>query len=500
MFLNFCDPRLRPEIKCSAISTEGYEVTNLISDSGKGFLAYSCIKPPIHIDITFICNIQINHILIWPSVGSQKSSGFQLYTRNTNDDNTPYTLLSSGYLNACDAGLLFYPSDVDSNKISVPPNFLRRYIKVSMRYLTRYTHSLRITICKTENSVPALGKIEVWGTVSPRCGKDVVASVHTLWLKHESMVALPIIEHKAETNSTSTTNSRQENEASEETFEVPESFLDAITCELMTQPITLPSGKVIDQTTLEKHEQNEAIWGRSVSDPFTGIAFNEHRRPIVATALKMRIDKFLLENSNLNEIKKMPRVLGRSSTSVIARDRRIFEVPKCVLSKESLKRTIEDAKLNVPKQVIDNNSQQTKRLCHRMPAVILCPKKATADKRSKQIIKTLNPFILAHNNSHGYNRDDKSEMLATDTDVSLDGSAKTLLSKIKRFNASEKLELHNAFSDCKCCDNSILYKLPCKHVICRKVLLSIENSRCKSCGIFYKSSEVERVHDHISIK
>lgn len=208
MLLNFCAPRLRPEIKCSAISTEGYEATNLINDSRKGYLAYACIKPPIHVDITFLCNIWINHVLIWPSVGSQKSSGFQLYCRNTNDVSTPYTLLSSGFLGPLDAGLLFYSGDVDHTEIPAPANFLRRYIKVSMGHLTKYAHVLRITICKTENSVPALGKIEVWGTVSPRCGKDVVASVHALWTDHQVALALPVTELKTATISANTRENR----------------------------------------------------------------------------------------------------------------------------------------------------------------------------------------------------------------------------------------------------------------------------------------------------
>lgn len=203
MLLNFCDPRLRPEIKCSTVSTEGYEVTNLISDPCRGFLAYSCIKPPIHIDITFICNIRINHILIWPSIGSQRSSGFQLHSRYTNDDGTPYTLLSNGFLSRHDIGLLFHPADVDVRSISAPTNFLKRYIKASMRHLTTYTHSLRITICKTDNSVPALAKVEVWGTVSPRCGKDVTASVYTLW-SNQAAPALPEAECKTDTTSEKT--------------------------------------------------------------------------------------------------------------------------------------------------------------------------------------------------------------------------------------------------------------------------------------------------------
>ncbi|XP_032691397.1 RING finger protein 37 [Odontomachus brunneus] len=497
MLFNFCDPRLRPEIECSNVSTEGYEVTNLISGSRKGFLAYSCIKPPIHIDITFLCNIQINHILIWPSVGSQKSSGFRLYSKNTNDGNTPYTLLSNGYLSSRDAGLLFHPADIDSKQIFAPANFLKRYIKVSMRYFTANTHSLRITICKTENSVPALARIEVWGTVSPRCGKDVVASVYTLWYNHQNTF---VTECKSSTNFINTPDNiitnRQKNQIS---LEIPEHFLDPITCEMMTQPIILPSGKIIDQTTLEKHEQHEAVWGRPVSDPFTAVPFNEERRPIMATALKLRIDKFLLENSNSDEIKNMPRVLGRAPSSIVMRDRRILEIPRCVLNKNSLKRTNEDAKLNVHKQMT-NDTQRTKKYCHKLPAVITCPKRTTANvySNSKQVVKNLIASPSTTNNSRNCN-DNKSEKLPNDIEIISDNRINALFKEtnIKRFSASEKVELHNISNNCKCCSDSILYRLPCKHVICRKVLLSIENSQCNSCGHCYKSSDVERVHDNI---
>ncbi|XP_071570715.1 RING finger protein 37 [Temnothorax nylanderi] len=477
MLLNFCDPRLCPEIKCSAVSTDGYEVTNLISDSGKGYLAYSCIKPPIHIDITFLCNVSLNHVLIWPAVGSQKSSGFQLSSRNTNDNNIPYTLLSSGFLGSHDAGLLFYSGDIDPTGIPTPANFLRRYIKTSMRHLTKYAHVLRITICKTVNSVPALGKIEVWGTVSPRCGKDVVASVHTLWAKRQAPSPLHVTEFKTDTTSIDTRDNRLKNDA---TLEVPESFLDSITWELMTQPVILPSGNVIDQTTLEKHEKNEAIWGRPLSDPFTGLGFNDDRRPVMATALKSRIDKFLLDNSNRNEVKRMPRVLGRDPASAIAGDRRIIEVPKCVLHKNLLKRTAEDIKPSACKQITDN-SQCIKRYCHKLPIAVM-PKRPTACAitKPKQLTKISTSSKLAHN-SQNQNRDDKLDLL---------------LSNMKRFSTPEKVELHDISNKCDCCKNSIFYRLPCKHVICRKVLLSVENSQCKSCGFSYKSSEIERIHDN----
>lgn len=496
MLLNFCDPRLRPEITCSAVSTDGYEVTNLISDSCKGYLAYSCIKPPIHIDITFLCNVRLNHILIWPAVGSQKSSGFQLYSKNTDDSNIPFTLLSNGFLDPHNAGLLFYPGDVDPAGIAAPANFLRRYIKASMGHITKYAHVLRITICKTENSVPALRKIEVWGTVSPRCGKDVIASVHTLWTNHQAPSTSSVIELKTDTISLDTRDSRTKNIImNDATFEVPENFLDPITWELMTQPVILPSGKIIDQTTLEKHGENEAIWGRPLSDPFTGLRFNDDRRPVMAAALKSRIDKFLLENSNQNEIKRIPRVLGRDSASTAVGDRRIIEVPKCVLNKNSLKRTAEDIKPSVRKQITNNESQCIKRYCHNLPIAVM-PKRPTANTivKPKQLTK-FSASSKLDNNSQNHNKDDELNVMAND--IFLDNNLKNLLSNMKRFNTPEKVELCNISNNCDCCKNTIFYRLPCKHVVCRKVLLSIENSQCKSCGFSYKSSEIERIHDNI---
>ncbi|KAG5317476.1 RNF37 protein, partial [Pseudoatta argentina] len=494
MFLNFCDPRLRPEIKSSAISTDGYEVTNLISGSYKGYLAYSCIKPPIHIDITFLCNISINHVLIWPSVGSQKSSGFQLSLRNTNDNDTPYTCMSSGQLSPHDTGLLFYSSDTDPTGIPTPPNFLRCCIKASKGSVTtKYAHVLRITIYKTVNSVPALGKIQVWGTVSPRCGKDVIASVYVLWAEQRAFPTVSGL--KASVNAVNTTSvdtreihNRLKNDA---TVDIPESFLDPVTWEIMTQPIILPCGQIIDQTTLEKHGENEAIWGRPLSDPFTGLRFNDDRRPVMASALKSRIDKFLMDNSNRNEIKNMPRVLGRNPTSTIAGDRRIIEVPKCVLNR-NLKRTAEDIKSNTYKQTINNNSQSIKKYCHKLPIAVM-PKRSTASAIIKptQFTNVSTSSKLTHSNFQNC----KNDELANDN--FLDSNLKTLLSNMKRFTTPEKVELHKISNKCECCNDSIFYRLPCKHVVCRKILLSIENNQCKSCGFSYKSCEIERIYDNI---
>ena len=79
----------------------------------------------------------------------------------------------------------------------------------------------------------------------------------------------------------------------------------------MPFPMLLPSGKVIDQSTLEKCNRSEATWGRVPSDPFTGVAFTPHSQPLPHPSLKARIDHFLLQHS-------IPgcHLLGRAQTAL----------------------------------------------------------------------------------------------------------------------------------------------------------------------------------------
>lgn len=189
MLVNFCDPCLRSDVICSTVSTEGYEVTNLTNSATNGFLAYSCIKPPVTIDLTFICNVQISHILLWPKVGAQKSSGFQIFVKPSDDRNETYVNVSYANLKKEEDGVLFYRRDINREEIPVPTNFVRCAMK-NLHLMNRVS-TLRINIFKTENSVPALGRIEVWGRVSPIAGKDVVASISSLWINRNNVPCNP---------------------------------------------------------------------------------------------------------------------------------------------------------------------------------------------------------------------------------------------------------------------------------------------------------------------
>lgn len=231
-----------------------------------------------------------------------------------------------------------------------------------------------------------------------------------------------------------------------ESLEVPENFLDPITWEIMTQPIILPSGKAIDQSTLDKHEQNEAIWGRPSSDPFTGVPLSEIRRPLAATALKAQIDKFLLENSESEDVKKLPRVLGSKTRP------------------ESSLKLIKPQGQKIPETIrplvkyhADINLNEKKLHCHVLPVISIKRKNNLAINSNTVKRPNLSPQNVQQST-------DLSRARSTDTSI-----------------------------NCDCCTNSIMYKLPCKHNVCRKILLST-NNQCNICNIAFKNSDPQRIY------
>ena len=72
----------------------------------------------------------------------------------------------------------------------------------------------------------------------------------------------------------------------------PVQFLDEITCEQMTVPMLLPSGHLVDKSTLERTRESDLLYGRPPSDPFTGVPFSEHHKPKFCPQLKVGIDQY----------------------------------------------------------------------------------------------------------------------------------------------------------------------------------------------------------------
>ena len=79
---DICIPSM-VSIECSCLSTDGYEVENLVSDNPvkreQGFVGFSFVKPPVSITFNFK-NDQpsINTIVIGLNVGQQMCTGLHI--------------------------------------------------------------------------------------------------------------------------------------------------------------------------------------------------------------------------------------------------------------------------------------------------------------------------------------------------------------------------------------------------------------------------------------
>ena len=176
--------------------------------------------------------------------------------------------------------------------------------------LQKVTHVALKIVRLNGSSVPAIGKVEIWGQPSAACKPGVLE--YTLGIQEKIQTGAAIRTTTAIRNKTSD-DSKNHTLLCYSSSSIPEDFIDPITCELMTAPVLLPSGHNIDTTTLEKHITVERSWGRLPSDPFTGKVFSDTSKPVPNSALKVRIDKFLLTSGVSTS--SFGRTVGRENSS-----------------------------------------------------------------------------------------------------------------------------------------------------------------------------------------
>lgn len=213
-------------------------------------------------------------------------------------------------------------------------------------------HVAHLKICITHvtgSGVPCIKRLEVWGQPAKTCSQEVIDSVLLVAsenLPQDLALQAPALPMESDCDPGSQSEGQQGPSSLQELAEViqdvPEEFLDPITLEIMPCPMLLPSGKVIDQSTLEKCNHSEATWGRVPSDPFTGVAFTPHSQPLPHPSLKARIDHFLLQHS-------VPgcHLLGRAQTALA--------VTPSSIALPSRKRKIEQAE-HAPDSILGVNA------------------------------------------------------------------------------------------------------------------------------------------------
>ncbi|KAK7867243.1 hypothetical protein R5R35_000235 [Gryllus longicercus] len=461
-------------------------------------MVYRTINPPVDVTFTFMCKINISHIIIWPQVGNQKSSGFQVSTCNKKSSSThSFVNVGTGFLKN-EPGIIFHHAYEPMN--SITSNFLRRRLITRQNSLNA-VYAVQIKIMKTnQSSVPAILKVEVWGLPSVSCPKEVRMKVLDLWTNKDKKVDIRKEQKKPEECKLRSTAAALVNQD----FEIPEDFLDPITCEIMVLPFILPSGKVVDQRTLEKHENHEANWGRRPSDPFTGKLYTDASKPVLAVALKARIDKFLIDHADVDELKKIPRTVGRKfkSSSSIQGNNEVIAKDDSQIEQNLVKTSVKKA----CEQIVNIGNEQQRLSINKQKGT--CEfSEPTSKKLKLESVSSLNESmqnICSSSSSCSVSGSFRNDPVSSESgpkrtheellNDSLDAALKSALSGLPSFTnftcRNQKVEKKCSFCD----EKEVLYILPCQHLLCRMCLMKKTNNKdCKCfCNLPFNSADPKR--------
>ena len=342
-------------------------------------------------------------------------------------------------------------------------------------------------------SVVALKHLEVWGKPSycnSRLVKDHIFSL--VKHRHESVkVKQPALTCASNTNAVSADDNRSvpmqskfndsletksvsiARTGTKSSLEIPEEFIDPITCDIMVLPMLLPSGYTVDSSTLARYMNEEEIRGRNASDPFTGIPLTEKSHAIPNTSLKLRIDDYVLKNGVCNNQLKIANTIGRPLSKTHSTLQKLQSTKRKAGSEISLisKKPRDDLVLS---------TQQTCDMNERYPG------RNSASNCQRPLFE--NGLKLSHENS-----------LAE----SLNRALNTTLRKLP-FKSKEKLNESSTCLEvsCSACQlntkETHYFKLPCSHVLCRNCIKKdsdgLQIKTCFICKKDFTSSNVERVH------
>ncbi|XP_062991206.1 RING finger protein 37 [Elgaria multicarinata webbii] len=539
MVINVCLPQFKPRILCNKISADGYEVENLISEDlakrNRGFRCEYFIKPPVHVTLSFPFNVEICRINIDISSGScHNITGLDICTSTSSGkaswsspespfsgpagqpalDKEVFTLVGKAVLKNQSKVTFghrgFKPRAPFHHQMDTLFSFSgAASLDLWNKGPTSLSGVSHLKICITHvagGGLPCIKKVEVWGQPAKACSHEVVDEV--LRVASESLAqgfggqaaSLP---SPMESDTVPFGNSdSQEHKLADVVPDVPEEFLDPITLEVMTLPMLLPSGKVIDQGTLEKCNRSEASWGRVPSDPFTGVTFSQHAQPLPHPSLKARIDHFLLQHS-------IP------GTNLLGRAQALGTVVASSIAMSSLKRKIDLVEQN------PGSHRHTEPFRFSATDFVVT---SALESRAKKMKTECDPNSSQMDCSTGLVSHEQR------LSESLDSALSSALSNMPLFTASltkgqpqahsgsgSSSLLWNASSThehdrnssgaqgCSSCSRTFslyfktepVYQLPCGHLVCRSCLAEKQKSLsilCMNCKRLVATHDIMRVH------
>lgn len=575
MLMNFCHHSVKPQIKSDKVCFDGYEVFNLISADSealqRGFISDHFVKPPVNITVQFPCNIAIYRIIIDPVIGQQKSCDMKIFTATQSVTDSWVYGKDESSLNT-DGVIFHFVGSVSQNEPAKVcfENRLFRKMALESEDNSKYSYKVdlngrkpgsltnvsHVTVCvfRTKGGkAVALRSLEVWGSPTSKVPNSVQCKLKNVYWeslhqqKLKSVVSKPKQNSDVSNSGISTSASKEHANVATEMIQngiaIPEDFLDQITFEIMAVPVLLPSGKNVDELTLDKFISTESSWGRGPSDPFTGVEFSAASHPVTNSTLKARIDKFVLAHS---DVLKVPRTLGsyksdnEHQSKNFKSSRLLSTQEKCLVSanhpkgsnlvspiNSSADKTVTGpAWFSKKGDMLDNRCAVSAQNCSTAHGN---KRKLKGEGELSTVCKTMSKRVKSGCTiASGLNTQDKvetSENAPAFTNVcskmepeealkchtanlsqSLESALSTALGGLPSFSRktkasnSSKTDLDEKQTDCCKCKTSlqksdtVKYRLPCNHVICRHcVKLTNGHTECNTCKCVCKSSEIVRI-------
>ncbi|MFT7811893.1 hypothetical protein Z043-114291 [Arapaima gigas] len=313
MVVNLCLPHFHTTLCCNKLCADGYDASNLLSaDAGlrmKGFRLEYFLRPPVHVTLRFhfrvdICQVDV---ALWPQGmdQGQVTRGVEILTSSDPFSEGPGPHPDSGcfrLVGRCElkdstkasfAVPFFKPRPPFTDPLPDPPPDASKQELWSRgpQSLTSVTQ-LRVSLPFGGAGSPlGLKALTVWGLPARCCPPQVLNRI----LKAHQESQRPLLPSPASPEPQPLTQPSPVSAAPDS--DIPEEFLDPLTQEVMTMPLLLPSGVVIDSSSLEEYQRQEATWGRPPNDPFTGVPFSREFHPLPNPDFKARIDRFLLQHA-----------------------------------------------------------------------------------------------------------------------------------------------------------------------------------------------------------
>lgn len=417
-------------------------------------------------------------------------------------------------------------------------------LKHPNRQVLKLVKSMIIRImCTVAKGPPVIQSLEVWGQPSITTSKSQKKFLLDKWKcrtrEDKTAPVLPrLYNSEPEATHLDSPMANASTSATQDSLDIPEDFLDPLTCEVMSVPLLMPSGHSLDAHTLERFIANEAIWARPPSDPFTGVPFKQGQQPTPNVPLKARIDRFLLLNMNHQEVKKIGRTVGSAdrvyrqwqhshhndSTSSSFNTKRKNESSESVIDRKLFKIDSEgtrDKQQGLDKErdnMLNSTSEKLIKGGEKKDSEEKLSKVVNIKDEERKETNTVRKPPTNHRTS--YHKQVSSPIAGRSSGhhslvhmiggfLSMAQSRGPQSKGIPRHKPNEKppslicgdvkpkeFDLPAVcVQACSCGRKEQLYALPCQHVLCRPCLqvLPVE-IKCSTCKKTFKKSEVTKHH------